>query len=333
MAGPAIASLVINVLQIPALLLLIREPGDIYLFAAYTLPFSLALVGYYFWYLQHHGILALRRHTAAPGRRRQAPVRGLAAGAVIAGGAGGLQRRRHPAGLHPQRHRGRPLHHRLQADVHLDRGERRHDERLLPGALAGRRRHATGEARGARLRHPDGLDGPADRRPRLGLRPARQRSAVRRPVRRRRPLFRMAVPGRGAHLHQHRAGHAVAGLGPSEAASQDHRHVGLRQPGAERAVGPALRRLGRGGGAADGRDDEPGDAGDRPPAPGARAHRPVAAARPAASCARSRSPSASPSCRPRRTNSGGWRSRSARRCWVAACCSSSGASPRRRGPW
>lgn len=59
MAGPAIASLVINLLQVPALLLLIREPGDIYLFAAYTLPFSLALVGYYFWYLQHHGLLRL----------------------------------------------------------------------------------------------------------------------------------------------------------------------------------------------------------------------------------------------------------------------------------
>jgi O-antigen/teichoic acid export membrane protein len=57
MAGPAIASLVINFLQVPALLLLVREPADLYLFAAYTLPFSLALVGYYFLYLQHHGIL------------------------------------------------------------------------------------------------------------------------------------------------------------------------------------------------------------------------------------------------------------------------------------
>jgi len=71
MAGPAIASLVINLLQIPALLLLIREPDDIYLFAAYTLPFSLALVGYYFWYLQHHGILRLadvRPRLAAGGK-------------------------------------------------------------------------------------------------------------------------------------------------------------------------------------------------------------------------------------------------------------------------
>jgi O-antigen/teichoic acid export membrane protein len=71
MAGPAIASLVINLLQVPALLLLIREPGDIYLFAGYTLPFSLALVGYYLWYLQHHGILRfadIRPRLAAGGK-------------------------------------------------------------------------------------------------------------------------------------------------------------------------------------------------------------------------------------------------------------------------
>ena len=71
MAGPAIASLVINLLQIPALLLLIKEPGDIYLFAAYTLPFSLALVGYYFCYLHHHRILPfadVRLRLAAGGK-------------------------------------------------------------------------------------------------------------------------------------------------------------------------------------------------------------------------------------------------------------------------
>jgi O-antigen/teichoic acid export membrane protein len=60
MAGPAIASLVVNLLQIPVMLVLIREPSDIFLFVAYTLPFSLALVGYYFWYLQRHGILRFR---------------------------------------------------------------------------------------------------------------------------------------------------------------------------------------------------------------------------------------------------------------------------------
>ena len=117
--GPAIASLVINLLQIPALLLLVRDPGDIYLFAAYTLPFSLALVGYYFWYLQHHGILAfadVRLRLAGGGKLLSEAGRC----AVIAGGAGGLQRRRHSSRLHPQRRRGRPLHHGLQADVHLD---------------------------------------------------------------------------------------------------------------------------------------------------------------------------------------------------------------------
>jgi O-antigen/teichoic acid export membrane protein len=60
MAGPAIASLVVNLLQVPAMLALIREPGDIYLFVAYTLPFSLALVGYYYWDLRRHGVLRLR---------------------------------------------------------------------------------------------------------------------------------------------------------------------------------------------------------------------------------------------------------------------------------
>jgi O-antigen/teichoic acid export membrane protein len=60
MAGPAIASLVVNLLQIPVMLVLIREPSDIFLFVTYTLPFSLALVGYYFWYLQRHGILPFR---------------------------------------------------------------------------------------------------------------------------------------------------------------------------------------------------------------------------------------------------------------------------------
>jgi O-antigen/teichoic acid export membrane protein len=60
MAGPAIASLVVNLLQIPVMLVLIRDPSDIFLFVAYTLPFSLALVGYYFWHLQRHGILRFR---------------------------------------------------------------------------------------------------------------------------------------------------------------------------------------------------------------------------------------------------------------------------------
>ena len=57
MAGPAIASLILNLLQIPALLALVHEPGDVVVFAAYTLPFSAALVAYNFLYLRHHGLL------------------------------------------------------------------------------------------------------------------------------------------------------------------------------------------------------------------------------------------------------------------------------------
>ena len=57
MAGPAIASLVINLAQIPALLLLVRSADDLYVFAAYNLPFALALAGYQAWYLRRQGIL------------------------------------------------------------------------------------------------------------------------------------------------------------------------------------------------------------------------------------------------------------------------------------
>lgn len=60
MAGPAIASLAINLSQIPALLLLVRSPADLYVFAAYTLPFTLALVVYQAWYLRRQSILRPR---------------------------------------------------------------------------------------------------------------------------------------------------------------------------------------------------------------------------------------------------------------------------------
>lgn len=89
MAGPAIASLVVNLLQIPVMLALIHEPSDIFLFVAYTLPFSLALVGYYFWYLHRHRILRfgdVRPRLAAGGKllAQAWPLSlSLAAGVVI----------------------------------------------------------------------------------------------------------------------------------------------------------------------------------------------------------------------------------------------------------
>ncbi len=57
MVGPAIASLVINLLQIPVLIAIIHGPDDVFAFVLYTLPFSLALVVFNFWYLHHYGIL------------------------------------------------------------------------------------------------------------------------------------------------------------------------------------------------------------------------------------------------------------------------------------
>src|SRR5262249_19240350 len=59
MAGPAIASLVLNLMQLPALLPLVHEPSDVVVFAALTLPFSAALIVYNVFYLRHHGILRL----------------------------------------------------------------------------------------------------------------------------------------------------------------------------------------------------------------------------------------------------------------------------------
>lgn len=60
MVAPSIASLVVNLLQIPALIALVRQPEDVYVFVLYTLPFSLALIVFNFWYLQRLGLLSVR---------------------------------------------------------------------------------------------------------------------------------------------------------------------------------------------------------------------------------------------------------------------------------
>jgi O-antigen/teichoic acid export membrane protein len=59
MVAPSIASLVLNLLQIPALVIFVKQPDDVYIFVLYTLPFSLALVVYNFWHLRRHGLLRL----------------------------------------------------------------------------------------------------------------------------------------------------------------------------------------------------------------------------------------------------------------------------------
>ncbi len=71
MVAPSIASLILSVLQIPALVLLVDEPEDVYIFVLYTLPFSFALIVYGFFHLARHGILRpgdLRPTLAGSGR-------------------------------------------------------------------------------------------------------------------------------------------------------------------------------------------------------------------------------------------------------------------------
>ena len=61
MVAPSIASLVFNALQLPALLLLIHRPEDLYLYAILSLPFPLLGVIYNLWYLGRHGLASPMR--------------------------------------------------------------------------------------------------------------------------------------------------------------------------------------------------------------------------------------------------------------------------------
>ncbi|HKU97896.1 MAG TPA: flippase [Vineibacter sp.] len=57
MVWPSIASLAVNLLQIPVLVAIIHGPDDVFAFVLYTLPFSLALIVFNFWYLHRHRLL------------------------------------------------------------------------------------------------------------------------------------------------------------------------------------------------------------------------------------------------------------------------------------
>ena len=61
MVAPSIAALACNALQLPALLLLIHQPDDLYLYAILGLPFALLGVIYNLWYLGRHGLARPRR--------------------------------------------------------------------------------------------------------------------------------------------------------------------------------------------------------------------------------------------------------------------------------
>jgi O-antigen/teichoic acid export membrane protein len=56
MVAPSIAGLVFNALQLPAFLLLIHQPDDLYLYVALCLPALLLGVVYNLWYIGRHGL-------------------------------------------------------------------------------------------------------------------------------------------------------------------------------------------------------------------------------------------------------------------------------------
>ncbi len=61
MVAPAIASLVVNTLQLPVLLLFVHGPDDVVFYAVCGIPFVLLTVAYNGWYLQHRRLLSLRQ--------------------------------------------------------------------------------------------------------------------------------------------------------------------------------------------------------------------------------------------------------------------------------
>lgn len=61
MVAPAVATLLFNLAQFPALLAFVHGPGDVVTFAAINLPFAAANLGYRFWYLQRHCFLDLAK--------------------------------------------------------------------------------------------------------------------------------------------------------------------------------------------------------------------------------------------------------------------------------
>jgi PST family polysaccharide transporter len=57
MIAPSLAVLAFNVLQLPALFLLVHSPDDLVIYAAVTLPFTLAGAGFNAWYLARKGFV------------------------------------------------------------------------------------------------------------------------------------------------------------------------------------------------------------------------------------------------------------------------------------
>src|SRR5437762_92046 len=57
MIAPSLAVLAFNALQLPALFLLVHSPDDLVVYAAVTLPFTLAGAGFNAWYLTRQAVV------------------------------------------------------------------------------------------------------------------------------------------------------------------------------------------------------------------------------------------------------------------------------------
>ena len=59
MVAPAVATLIFNLAQFPALLAFVHGPEDVFIFAIINLPFAAMNLVYRFWYLGRHGLIDL----------------------------------------------------------------------------------------------------------------------------------------------------------------------------------------------------------------------------------------------------------------------------------
>lgn len=61
MVAPAVAGLVFNVLQFPALIVLVHSPDDVFLYVICSMFFSMPGIVYNFWYIRRRGLLRLNQ--------------------------------------------------------------------------------------------------------------------------------------------------------------------------------------------------------------------------------------------------------------------------------
>ena len=246
MVAPSLAALAINVLQLPALMLLVHGPDDLTLYAVLTVAFAFGAVAFNFVYLARRRILRPLRLRPTLAGVRGMLRRGLAAGAHPGRAAGDRQQQHPAAGFHRWRRRGRAVRLGLSTHAGRQRRHRRTMERLLSGVRSHRAQSRAGRAPVARVSRPARLDGPADGGSRLGLRSPRGRAALRPGVRAGRPLLRMALSCDRLQLPELWRGVRPGAVGPGRPAAQDDRRRRRAQSRGDRDRSAALRSVGSG---------------------------------------------------------------------------------------